>query len=99
MECLIPLSSKTMILHVFIGVCHKLREEYRLRVLENRMLRYLFVHKRKEGTVGLSKLDNEKLHYLHSSPNIWVYQITDDEMKRTRGTHMREDTRANSEKT
>jgi len=54
----------------FMWVCHKLREEYRLRVLENRMLRNLFGHKKKEGTVGLSKLDNEKLHYLHPSPNI-----------------------------
>jgi hypothetical protein len=31
----------------FMWVCHKLREEYRLRVLENRMLRNLFGHKKK----------------------------------------------------
>jgi len=48
----------------------QLREEYRLRVLENSMLTNLFGHKRKEGAVGLSKLVNEKLHYLHPSPNI-----------------------------
>jgi len=41
-----------------------------LRVLENRMLRNLFGHKRKGGTAGWSKLDNEELHYLHPSPNI-----------------------------
>jgi hypothetical protein len=47
-----------------------LREEYRLRVLENRVLRRLFGPKRDEVIVGWSKLHNEELRDLYSSPNI-----------------------------
>jgi hypothetical protein len=46
-----------------------LREECRLRVFENRVLRRIFVAKRDEVTVELRKLHIE-LNDLYSSPNI-----------------------------
>jgi hypothetical protein len=47
-----------------------LREEHRLRVFENRVLRRIFGPKRDEVTGGWSKMHNEELHGLYSSPNI-----------------------------
>jgi hypothetical protein len=47
-----------------------LREERRLRVFENRMLRAVFGHKRNEVTGEWRKLHNEELNNLYSSPNI-----------------------------
>jgi hypothetical protein len=47
-----------------------LREEHRLRVFENRVLRRIFGPKRDDVTVGWSKLHNEELHNLYSSPSI-----------------------------
>jgi hypothetical protein len=47
-----------------------LREEHRLRVFENRVLRRIFGPKRDEVIGGWRKLHNEKLHKLYSSPNI-----------------------------
>jgi hypothetical protein len=47
-----------------------LREEYRLRVFENRVLRRIFGHKRDEVTRGWRKLHNEKLHDLYYLPSI-----------------------------
>jgi hypothetical protein len=47
-----------------------LREEHRLRVLENRVLRRTFGSKRDEVTRGWRKLHNEELHGLYSSPSI-----------------------------
>jgi hypothetical protein len=44
-----------------------LREEHRLRVFENRVLRRIFVPKRGEVTGGWRKLHNEGLHDLYSS--------------------------------
>jgi hypothetical protein len=50
-----------------------LREEYRLRVFENRVLRRILGPKRDEGTGEWIKLHNEELHVLYSLPNIfWV---------------------------
>jgi hypothetical protein len=46
-----------------------LREEHRLRVFENRVLRRIFGHKREEDG-SWRKLHNDKLHSLYSSPNI-----------------------------
>jgi hypothetical protein len=46
-----------------------LREEHRLRVFENRMLR-IFGHKRDGLTDDLRKLHKEELNDLYSSPNI-----------------------------
>jgi hypothetical protein len=47
-----------------------LREEHRLRVLENRVLRRIFGSERDEVTGGWRKLHNEELHNLYSSPSI-----------------------------
>jgi hypothetical protein len=47
-----------------------LREELRLGVLENRVLRIIFGPKRDEVTGEWRKLHNEELHDLYSSPSI-----------------------------
>jgi hypothetical protein len=47
-----------------------LRDERRLRVLENRVLRRVFVPKRDEVTREWRKLHNEELSDLYSLPNI-----------------------------
>jgi hypothetical protein len=46
-----------------------LREEKRLRVLENRVLRRIFGPKRDEATGEWRRLHNEELNDLYSSPN------------------------------
>jgi hypothetical protein len=49
------------------------REEQRLRVFENRVLRRIFGPNRDEVTVYWGKLHTEKLNDLYSSPHIvWV---------------------------
>jgi hypothetical protein len=47
-----------------------LREERRLRVFENRVLRGMFGAKRDEVTGEWRKLHNEELYDLYCSPNI-----------------------------
>jgi hypothetical protein len=47
-----------------------LREEHRLRVFENRVLRRIAGPKRDEVTGGWRKVRNEELHGLYSSPGI-----------------------------
>jgi hypothetical protein len=47
-----------------------LREEHRLRVFENRVLRRIFGPKRDKVTGGWRRLHNEELNDLYSSPNI-----------------------------
>jgi len=47
-----------------------LREERRLRVFENRVLRRIFGSKRDEVTGEWKKLHSEELNELYSSPNI-----------------------------
>jgi hypothetical protein len=47
-----------------------LREENKLRVFENRVLRRTFVPKRDGMTGGWRKLHNEELHDLYASPRI-----------------------------
>ena len=53
-----------------------MREERRLRVFENRVLRRIFGLKRDEVTREWRKLYNEELNDLYSSPNIvWVVKL------------------------
>jgi hypothetical protein len=47
-----------------------LREECRLRVFENRVLRRIFGPKRDDVTGEWRRLHNKKLYGLYSSPNI-----------------------------
>jgi hypothetical protein len=65
---------KTIILPVVLFWCENLsltlRDENRLRVFENRVLRRIFGPKRDEVTGGWRKLYNEDLHGLYSSPSI-----------------------------
>jgi hypothetical protein len=62
---------KTIILPVILYGCETwsltLREEHRLRVFENRVLRRIFGSKRDEVTGEWKKLHNEELHNLYSS--------------------------------
>jgi hypothetical protein len=69
-----------------------LREEYRLRLFENRVLRRILRPKRDEVTGGWRKLHNEELRDLYSLPNIitiiksrrmrWVGHVARMEEKR-----------------
>jgi hypothetical protein len=66
-------TQKTTILPVVLYGCETsliLREEHRLRVFENRVLKRIFGPKREEMVEGWRKLHNEVLHNLYSSPNI-----------------------------
>ena len=65
---------RTIILPVVFYGCETwsltMREERRLRVFENRVLRRIFGAKRDEVIEEWRKLHNEKLNDLYSSPNI-----------------------------
>ncbi|KAJ4441034.1 hypothetical protein ANN_10883 [Periplaneta americana] len=65
---------KTVLLPVLLYGCETwtitLREEHRLRVFENKVLRKIFGAKRDEVTGEWRKLHNTELHALYSSPNI-----------------------------
>jgi len=64
---------RTIVLPVVYG-CETwlltLREEHRLRVFENSLLRRIYGPKRDEVTGELRKLRNVELNDLHSLPNI-----------------------------
>jgi hypothetical protein len=64
---------RTVILPVVLYGCETwsvtLREEHRLRVLENRVLRGIFGPKRDEVTGEWRRLHNEELYDLYSSPD------------------------------
>jgi hypothetical protein len=57
-----------------------LREEHRLRVFENRMLRGIFGPKRDEVTKQWRKLHSGDIHNLYSSPDI-IRQIKSRRMR------------------
>jgi hypothetical protein len=65
---------KSIIFPVVLYVCETwsltLREEHRLRVFDNRVLRRIYGPKRDEVTGGWRKLHNEELRNLYSSPYI-----------------------------
>jgi hypothetical protein len=65
---------KTIILPVVLYGCETksvtLREEHRLSVFENRVLRGVFGPKRDEVTGEWRKLHNGELHNLYTSPDI-----------------------------
>jgi hypothetical protein len=65
---------KTISLHLVLYGCEiwslTLREEHRLRVFENRVLRRIFGRKSDKETGGWRKLHNEELRDLYSSPSI-----------------------------
>jgi hypothetical protein len=57
-----------------------LREEHRLRVFENRVLRRIFGHKRDDVPREWRKLHNEELHNIYSTQNI-IMQIMSKVMR------------------
>ena len=65
---------RTIILSVVLYECETwsltLREERKLRVFENMVLRRIFGPRRDEVTVEWSRLHNEELNDFYSSPNI-----------------------------
>jgi hypothetical protein len=65
---------RTVVLHVALYGCETwsltLREEQRLRVFQNRVLRRIFGPKRDEATGEWRRLHNEELNDLYSSQNI-----------------------------
>jgi hypothetical protein len=67
------LTNQDVILPVVLYGCETwsltLREEHRLRVFENRVLRRIFGPRREEDG-SWRKLHNDELHNLYSSPNI-----------------------------
>ena len=63
-----------------------LREERRLRMFENRVLRKVFGPKRVEVTGEWRKLHNEELNDLYSLPNI-VRVVKSNEMGRACGAY------------
>jgi hypothetical protein len=75
---------KTIILPVVLYGCETwslaLREEHRLRLFENRVLRRIFEPKRDEVTGEWRKLHNEELHNLYSSQKI-IRQIKSRRMR------------------
>jgi hypothetical protein len=65
---------KTVILPVVLYGCETwsltIRDEHRLRVFENSVLKKIFGPKRDEVIGGWGKLHNEELHNLYCSPDI-----------------------------
>jgi hypothetical protein len=68
-----------------------LREEHRLGVFGNRVLRRIFGPTRDEVTGGWRKQHNVELHNLYSSPNIIRMITHKNEMGRACSTHESEE--------
>jgi hypothetical protein len=83
---------KTIVLPVILYGCESwsltLREEHRLRVFENRVLRRIFGPKTDELTGEWRKLHNKELHNLYSSPDI-IRQVKANDVGGACGTHGR----------
>jgi hypothetical protein len=86
-QSLVPLrlrSLSTIILPVVLYGCETwsltLREDHRLRVFENRVLRKIYGPKRDEVTGEWRKLHNEELHNLYTSPDI-IRQVKSRRMR------------------
>jgi hypothetical protein len=60
----------SVVLHGCETWCLKLKEEHRLRVFENRVLRRMFGPKREEVAGGWRRLNDEEPHKLHVAPDI-----------------------------
>jgi hypothetical protein len=75
---------KTLILPIVLYGCETwsftLREEHRLRVFENRVLRRIFGPKRDEVMGEWRKLHSEELHNLYSYPDI-IRQVKSRRMR------------------
>jgi dihydrofolate reductase len=67
-----------------------LKEEHRLKVFENRVLRRIFGPKSDEVTKQCRKLHNDEVHNLYSSPNIFS-MMKEDEMGRACSTNGEEE--------
>jgi hypothetical protein len=65
-----PVASEPVVLNGCETWSLTLREEHRLRVFENRVLRRIFGLKRDELTGECRKLHNKELHDLYFSPSI-----------------------------
>jgi hypothetical protein len=67
---------RIVILHVVLYGCESwpltLREEQRLRLFENRVLREIFGPERGEVTGTWGRQRNEELYDLYCPPNIWM---------------------------
>jgi hypothetical protein len=71
-----------------------LREEHRLRVFENKVLKRIFGPKTDKVTGEVRKLHNEELKDMYCSPNIYLGdQIEKNEMSRACSKHVGEQRR------
>jgi hypothetical protein len=65
-ECLLPFSSESFVLCGCETWSNALREEYRLQVFENRVLRRMFGPNREEVVGCWRRLHNKDVHNLYS---------------------------------
>jgi hypothetical protein len=90
---------KTIILPVVLYGCETwsltLREEHRLRVFENRVVRSIFGPNRDEMAGEWRKMHNEELHNLYSSADS-IRKVKANEVGGACGTHGRGERRVRS---
>ena len=66
-----------------------LREERRLRVFENRVLRRVFCPKMDEVTGEWRKLHNEELSDLYSLPNLYMLKVVNNTTRYKKNVYSR----------